>query len=64
MELSLAFVCHSSVMLFYIAAHVYDGTVFKRSKGKGFEGTETYGGRWKYFTYINFVSCFLILGVW
>lgn len=55
-ETAIAFVCHTALMCFYIYAHVYDGTIFKRNKGKGFEGAGEYGGRWKYLTYTNFVS--------
>ncbi len=55
-ELTLTFAFHLIVMCLYICIHVYDATVFKRTGGKGFEGAETYGGRWKYLTYINLVS--------
>ena len=55
MEVTIAFLVHLAVMGFYIYVHVYDGTVYKRNKGKGFEGSEIFGGRWKYLTYINLV---------
>lgn len=54
-EMGVTFVCHLALMCFYIFVHVYDATIFKRNKGAGFEGSETYGGRWKYLTYINLV---------
>ena len=60
-EIGVAFLCHLALLSFYIYAHVYDGTIFKRNKGRGFVGWDTFGGRWKYLTYINFVrerSCF------
>lgn len=55
-EIVLSFFCHLLIMCFYIHAHVYDATIYKRNAGKGFEGSETYGGRWKFLTCINFVS--------
>ena len=58
-EVLLSFFCHLLIMCFYIHAHVYDATIFKRNVGKGFEGSELYGGRWKFLTYINFVSSLL-----
>ncbi len=56
-EIGVSFVCHLVLMCFYIFVHVYDATIFKRSKGVGFEGHFTYGGRWKYLTYLNLVRC-------
>ena len=55
-EIVLSFFCHLLIMSFYIHAHVYDATIYKRNAGKGFKGSEMYGGRWKFLTYINFVS--------
>ncbi len=61
-EIGVVFVCHLALMGFYIFVHTYDATIFKRSKGVGFDGHFTYGGRWKYFTYLNLVrSCNLHL---
>ena len=53
-EVGIAFVCHLALMCYYIYVHVYDATIVKRSKGVGFD--LTYGGRWKFLTYINMVS--------
>lgn len=53
MEVGIGCACHFIVMCCYMYIHVYDATVFKRNKGKGFEGAGTYGRRWKYLTYIN-----------
>lgn len=58
MEVGIAFAFHLAVMCVYIYIHVYDATVAKRVKGKGFPGHFTYGGRWKYLTYINLVRDF------
>ena len=55
-EIGVAFVCHLVLMCYYIFVHVYDATIFKHSKGVGFEGSFTYGGRWKYLTYLNLVG--------
>ncbi len=55
-EVSTAFVCHLVLMCLYVYIHVHDATIFKRNKGKGFVGAFTYGGRWKFLTYINMVS--------
>lgn len=54
-EIALAFLCHLLLMCYYIYAHVYDATIFKQNAGKGFEGSGSYGGRWKYLTYLNYV---------
>lgn len=54
-EVGIAFTCHLVLMCYYIYVHVYDATIVKRSKGVGFDFT--YGGRWKFLTYINLVSC-------
>ena len=53
-EVGIAFVCHLALMCYYIYVHVYDATIVKRSKGVGFDFS--YGGRWKFLTYINMVS--------
>ena len=53
-EVGIAFACHLFVMCYYIYVHIYDATIVKRSKGVGFD--LTYGGRWKFLTYINLVS--------
>lgn len=55
-EVGVAFVCHLVLMCYYIYVHVYDATIVKRSKGVGFDGMKTFGGRWKYLTDINLVS--------
>lgn len=55
-EVGVAFVCHLVLMCYYIYVHVYDATIVKRSKGVGFDGMLTFGGRWKFLTYINLVS--------
>ena len=48
-------ICHLALMVFCVAAHVYDDRVFKRSRGQGiFKSSVTYGGRWKFLTFINF----------
>jgi len=57
-EVGVAFVVHLLIMCMYIYIHVFDATVFKRNKGVGFPGQKTYGGRWKFLTYINSVSFF------
>ena len=54
-EVGMAFVFHLAMMCVFIYIHVYDATIVKRNKGKGFEGLNTYGGRWKFLTYINLV---------
>ena len=54
-EVGVAFVCHLVLMCYYIYVHVYDATIVKRSKGVGFEGMDTFGGRWKFLTDINIV---------
>lgn len=58
-EVGTAFVFHLAMMCVYIYIHVYDATIVKRNKGKGFEGLATYGGRWKFLTYVNLVSPFI-----
>lgn len=55
LEMGVAFVVHLVIMCIYIYIHVYDATVFKRNKGAGYPGYKTYGGRWKFLTYINLV---------
>lgn len=54
LEVGIAFVCHLTLMCYYIYVHVYDATIVKRNKGEGFD--YSYGGRWKFLTYINIVS--------
>ena len=54
-EMGAAFVIHLVVMCAYIYIHVFDTTIFKKNKGVGFEGSATFGGRWKFLTYINLV---------
>lgn len=56
LEMGVAFVFHLVVMCTYMYIHVYDATIFKRNKGVGFKGSFTFGGRWKFLTYINLVS--------
>ena len=56
LEVGIAFAFHLTMMCVYIYIHVYDATVVKKTKEKGFPGLYTYGGRWKYMTYINLVS--------
>ena len=53
LEVGIAFVCHLTLMCYYIYVHVYDATIVKRNKGEGFDFS--YGGRWKFLTYINIV---------
>ena len=53
--MSLAFLIHLCSMCFYMYVHVYDATIVKRNKGKGFEGSDVFGGRWKFLTYIDLV---------
>lgn len=55
-EVGIAFAFHLAMLCVYIYIHVYDATVAKRVKAKGFPGQFTYGGRWKYLTYLNLVS--------
>ena len=62
LEVGIAFVFHLVAMCVYIYIHVYDATVVKKNKGKGFEGLLTYGGRWKFLTYINLVSKIMATG--
>ena len=48
-------ICHLVLMVFCVAAHAYDDRIYKRSGGAGiFRASLTYGGRWKFLTYINF----------
>ena len=54
-EVGIAFVFHLLAMCVYIYIHVYDATIVKRNKGRGFVGIDTYGGRWKFLTYCNLV---------
>ena len=54
-EAGTAFSIHLAIMCFYIYVHVYDATIVRRNRGKGFEGSELYGGRWKFLTYLNMV---------
>ena len=54
LEVGIAFACHVFLMCYYIYVHVYDATIVKRSKGVGFD--LSYGGRWKFLTYLNLVS--------
>lgn len=54
-EVGIAFAFHLVMLCVYIYIHVYDATVSKKVKGKGFPGLLTYGGRWKYLTYIDLV---------
>ena len=54
LEVGIAFACHLILMCYYIYVHVYDATIVKRNKGEGFD--YSYGGRWKFLTYINIVS--------
>ena len=55
-QVGLGCACHFIIMCCYMYIHVYHATVFERTKGKGYEGVNTYGGRWKYLTDINLVS--------
>jgi hypothetical protein len=54
-EVGIAFAFHLTMLGIYIYIHVYDATIVKKTRGKGFPGLETYGGRWKYLTHINLV---------
>lgn len=54
-EAGTALLFHLVVMCVYIYIHVYDATIVKRNKGKGFDGIFTYGGRWKFLTYLDLV---------
>ena len=54
-ELGTGLLYHLLVLCVYIGIHVYDATIVKRNDGKGFDGLQTYGGRWKYLTYCNLV---------
>lgn len=55
LEVGIASAFHLAILCAYIYIHVYDATVVKKTMGKGFPGLLTYGGRWKYLTYINLV---------
>lgn len=55
-EAGTALLVHLLFMCIYIYIHVYDATIVKKTKGKGFPGLLSYGGRWKYLTYWNLVS--------
>ena len=55
-EAGTALFVHLVLMCIYIYIHVYDATVARKTKEKGFPGLLTYGGRWKYLTYWNLVS--------
>lgn len=47
--------CHLALIVLCVAAHAYDDSIVKASGGTGiFRSSLTYGGRWKYLTYINF----------
>ena len=60
-ELGLAFIVHLLFLLCFIAVHIYDRTLLKRcpDPDKYFVGWNTYGGRFKFLTYLNMVSCSL-----
>lgn len=58
MEVAIAFLLHLALLGFYVYVHIYDGTIFKRTKGKGFLGHNKFGGRWKFLTYIDLVSLY------
>ena len=57
----IGFLVHFLLMCFNVYIGVYEAGVIKTLKARGehikaFPGIETYGSRWKYFTYINLVS--------
>lgn len=55
-ESGIALLVHLVLMCVYIYIHVYEAAIVKKTKGKGFPGLLTYGGRWKYLTFLNLVS--------
>lgn len=62
-EVTLAFFIHLIFLVYYIAVHVYDATVFKKCKVPNlvFVGYDTFGGRYKYLTYLTMVSGHVIV---
>ena len=54
-EVGIGTAFHLLMLCAYLYIHVYDASVVKTAKDKGFPGLLTYGGRWKYLTYINLV---------
>ena len=64
-ELGLTFIVHLLFLICIIAVHIYDRTLMKRcpDPDKYFVGWNTYGGRFKFLTYINMVSSPLCLSV-
>jgi hypothetical protein len=59
LEIAVAVVFHLAALGFYVYAHVHDGTIYKKTGGKGFPGSDTFGGRWKFLTYIDLWSQFV-----
>lgn len=62
-EMILAFIIHLIFLVYYIAVHVYDSTVFKKCKDPNlfFGDYNTFGGRYKYLTYLTMVSGHVIV---
>ena len=54
-ELTVGSMYHFAVLCFYVYVHVYDATLMKKcpQPDKFFIGSNSYGGRWKYLTFIN-----------
>ena len=60
-ELIISHVVHFGILCFCVYVKVFEAGVMKglAEEGKlekGFPGALTFGGRWKYLTYINFVN--------
>lgn len=57
-EVTLGFVTHAVCLVYCIAVNVYDSTSFKKCEDplRFYAGYNTFGGRFKYLTYITMVS--------
>ena len=57
-EMAVGSFYHFAILCFYIYVHVYDATLMKKcpQPEKFFTGSNAFGGRWKYLTYINLVG--------
>ena len=57
-ELTVGSMYHFAVLCFYVYVHVYDATLMKKcpQPDRFFVGSNSYGGRWKYLTFINLVG--------
>lgn len=56
-EALLSLIVHATIFLYYACVLVFESNMIERNAARGFAGigSNTYGGRWKYLTYINMV---------